>query len=130
MTERSRGGGTIGAMTSSYRPREISPWRVVEWVVIGALMFWPRLFILGFLIFDRDIGRAFGSWVVPLIGFFVLPWTTLAYAAMWSVSSQGVSRDRVGRRGLRLARGSLHLGRPAVVRRQRAGTSGSTCSRS
>jgi hypothetical protein len=40
---------------------EITPGRVVGWIVIGSLMFWPRLFILGFLIFDRDIGRAFGT---------------------------------------------------------------------
>jgi hypothetical protein len=28
---------------------------------------------------------------VPLLGFFLLPWTTLAYAAMWSTSSNGVT---------------------------------------
>jgi hypothetical protein len=27
---------------------------------------------------------------VPLLGFFLLPWTTLAYAAMWA-SSDGVN---------------------------------------
>jgi hypothetical protein len=91
MTARSPGGATIHRMASSYRQREISPWQMVQWIVIGSLMFWPRLFILAFLIFDRDIGRAFGSWVVPLIGFFVLPWTTLAYAAMWSVTSESVN---------------------------------------
>jgi len=25
---------------------------------------------------------------VPLLGFFLLPWTTLAYAAMWSSSNR------------------------------------------
>jgi len=28
---------------------------------------------------------------VPLLGFFLLPWTTLAYAVMWSASSNRVS---------------------------------------
>ena len=27
---------------------------------------------------------AYESWIVPFIGFFLLPWTTLAYAAMYS----------------------------------------------
>jgi hypothetical protein len=35
------------------------------------------------------LGRAFEDWFVPLLGFFLLPWTTLAYALMWS-SSDGV----------------------------------------
>jgi len=29
------------------------------------------------------LSRAFDSWIVPLLGFFLLPWTTLAYAAFW-----------------------------------------------
>ena len=28
---------------------------------------------------------------MPLLGFFLLPWTTLAYAVMWSASSNQVS---------------------------------------
>ena len=28
---------------------------------------------------------------MPLLGFFLLPWTTLAYAVMWSASSNRVS---------------------------------------
>jgi hypothetical protein len=35
------------------------------------------------------LGRAFEDWFVPLLGFFLLPWTTLAYTLMWS-SSDGV----------------------------------------
>jgi hypothetical protein len=37
------------------------------------------------------LGRAFDSWLVPLLGFFLLPWTTLAYAVMWSVGTNGVN---------------------------------------
>ena len=33
--------------------------------------------------FSNLLSRAFESWAVPLIGFFLLPWTTLAYALMW-----------------------------------------------
>ena len=28
---------------------------------------------------------------MPFLGFFLLPWTTLAYAVMWSSGSNGVS---------------------------------------
>jgi hypothetical protein len=28
---------------------------------------------------------------VPLLGFFLLPWTTLAYAVMWDVGTRGVN---------------------------------------
>lgn len=34
--------------------------------------------------------RAFESGLVPLIGFFVLPWTTLAYAVMWETGTHAV----------------------------------------
>jgi hypothetical protein len=37
------------------------------------------------------LGHAFESWIVPFLGFFLLPWTTLAYAVMWSVGSNGVT---------------------------------------
>jgi hypothetical protein len=51
-------------------------------VLIG--LFSPRLAIILVAIFSNDLTRAFhGSWVAPLIGFFLLPWTTLTYAAFW-----------------------------------------------
>jgi hypothetical protein len=34
------------------------------------------------------LSRAFDSWFVPFLGFFLLPWTTLAYAVMWSSSNR------------------------------------------
>jgi hypothetical protein len=43
----------------------------------------PRLALFFVAIFSDTLSKAFGSWIVPLIGFFVLPWTTLAYAAFW-----------------------------------------------
>jgi hypothetical protein len=65
--------------------------RVIGLVVLGSLLFWPRLFLAGFAIFDRQIFDAFGSWLIPFAGFFLLPWTTVTYAAMWSVTSESVS---------------------------------------
>jgi hypothetical protein len=42
-------------------------------------------------LFSDLLSRAFDGWFVPLLGFFLLPWTTLAYAVMWSSGSNGVS---------------------------------------
>ena len=43
----------------------------------------PRLVLFLLWIFDDLLGKAFDSWVLPFLGFFLLPWTTLAYAAFW-----------------------------------------------
>jgi len=37
-------------------------------------------------IFTDLLSRSFDSWILPFLGFFLLPWTTLAYAVMWSTS--------------------------------------------
>lgn len=39
-------------------------------------------------LFTDLLSRAFEGWIVPLLGFFLLPWTTLAYAVMWSSSDR------------------------------------------
>jgi hypothetical protein len=49
----------------------------------------PRLALFVLWLFTDMLGRAFEDWFVPFLGFFLLPWTTLAYALMWS-SSDGV----------------------------------------
>ena len=49
-----------------------------------------RLALFFLAIFSDLLADAFDSWVVPLLGFFLLPWTTLAYAVMWDVGSNGV----------------------------------------
>ncbi len=41
-------------------------------------------------LFTDLLSRAFEGWLVPLLGFFLLPWTTLAYAVMWSSSDRVV----------------------------------------
>ena len=48
----------------------------------------PRLALFAIFVFSDLLGDAFESWFVPLLGFFLLPWTTLAYAVMWSSSNQ------------------------------------------
>jgi hypothetical protein len=51
----------------------------------------PRLALFFIFLFSDLLSRAFDSWVLPLIGFFILPWTTLAYAVMWSVGTNDVT---------------------------------------
>jgi len=43
----------------------------------------PRLVLFLLWIFSDVLSRAFDSWALPLLGFFLLPWTTLAYAVFW-----------------------------------------------
>lgn len=59
-------------------------------VVLLALIS-PRLALVCVWLFSDILSRAYDSWIVPLIGFFVLPWTTLAYAGLWSAGSNEVS---------------------------------------
>jgi hypothetical protein len=50
----------------------------------------PRLALFVLWLFTDLLSRSFESWIVPFLGFFLLPWTTLAYAVMWA-SSDGVN---------------------------------------
>lgn len=50
----------------------------------------PRLAIVVLWLFSDVLGRAYEDWIVPVLGFLLLPWTTLAYAAFWSWGSDGV----------------------------------------
>ena len=43
----------------------------------------PRLALFFVWIFSDILSGAYDSWIVPVLGFFLLPWTTLAYAAFW-----------------------------------------------
>jgi len=43
----------------------------------------PRLALFLIWIFSDLLSRAYSSWILPLLGFFLLPWTTLTYAAFW-----------------------------------------------
>jgi hypothetical protein len=48
----------------------------------------PRLALFFLWLFSDLLSRAFDGWFVPLLGFFLLPWTTLAYAVVWSSSDR------------------------------------------
>jgi hypothetical protein len=51
----------------------------------------PRLALFVIFVFSDLLGRAYDSWILPFLGFFLLPWTTLAYAVMWSIGSDRVA---------------------------------------
>ena len=51
-------------------------------VVLFALIS-PRLAIIFTWLFSNVRDRAYDSFWIPLLGFFFLPWTTLAYAFTW-----------------------------------------------
>lgn len=46
----------------------------------------PRLVLFVLWISSSVLSHAYHHWIIPLLGFFLLPWTTLAYAAFWSWS--------------------------------------------
>ena len=60
-------------------------------VLLAALILTPRLIIVGFAILDSGLDRAFASDAIPIAGFLLLPWTTVAYASMWAITSESVS---------------------------------------
>ena len=51
----------------------------------------PRLALFFVWIFSDVLSDAYDSWVLPVLGFFLLPWTTLAYAGMWAAGTNGVT---------------------------------------
>ena len=51
----------------------------------------PRLAIFFVWVFSDVLERAYEEWWLPLLGFFLLPWTTLAYALMWSAGRNDVT---------------------------------------
>jgi|tagenome__1003787_1003787.scaffolds.fasta_scaffold20951828_3 hypothetical protein len=65
--------------------------RLMGWMLWFGSLAVPRMFILGFWVFGRQLGDAFSSWVIPAVGFLVAPWTTVAYALMWGLSSDKVA---------------------------------------
>ena len=63
--------------------------RRVPCLIVLIALFSPRLAIILIAIFSDMLSRAFDSWFIPLLGFFVLPWTTLMYTITWD-SGRGV----------------------------------------
>lgn len=85
---------TRGMSPSSHRhfrgviPPDAVP-NYAAWAWFASSMLWPRLTILALWIFSDLLGDAYDSWVLPVLGFLVLPWTTMTYAVMWTASSNG-----------------------------------------
>lgn len=80
----------VNPVTGRPRPAAVGLGQAMGWLLVAGSVFWPRVCILAFWFFGSQIGRAFDGWVVPALGFLLLPWTTFAYAMMWGVSSDGV----------------------------------------
>jgi hypothetical protein len=49
----------------------------------------PRIALAAWWIFGDKVDVAFDTWIWPLLGLLLLPWTTLFYVIIWSVG--GVS---------------------------------------
>ena len=49
--------------------------------------FGPRFAIIAMWLFGNRVDLAFGSWLWPLLGLLIAPWTTLMYLLVWSPSA-------------------------------------------
>ena len=47
----------------------------------------PRLALIVVALGSNILSRAFDNVLLPILGFFLLPWTTLAYAFMWQTGA-------------------------------------------
>ncbi len=59
-------------------------------LLTGILTLAPRLVLLFVWLFTDHIGNAFAGFLIPLLGFLFLPFTTLAYVLVWNAQN-GVS---------------------------------------
>jgi hypothetical protein len=46
--------------------------------------FFPRVALIIVWIATDLVDRAYSTWLIPLVGLFVLPFTTLVYALVWT----------------------------------------------
>jgi hypothetical protein len=51
------------------------------WILL-AFAFAPRVAIAFMWLFTNRISAAFGGIILPLVGFFLMPWATLTYALL------------------------------------------------
>ena len=54
-------------------------------LIAAIAFFFPRLVIILLALFSTYIDRAYDTFIWPFLGFFCLPYTTLAYA--WAINS-------------------------------------------
>ncbi|MBX3356591.1 MAG: hypothetical protein KF724_12915 [Phycisphaeraceae bacterium] len=60
-------------------------------LLIALSLFMPRLILILVWLFGGSyLSSPFGSWIWPVLGFFFLPLTTLAYAFSWHQSGGSV----------------------------------------
>ncbi|MEC9372222.1 MAG: hypothetical protein VYC34_00185 [Planctomycetota bacterium] len=59
-------------------------------LIVLIALFFPRLAIALLAIFSTYIGSAYNGWVLPVLGFIFMPFTTLAYAVAMN-ENNGVS---------------------------------------
>jgi len=59
-------------------------------LLTGFLTLAPRLVLLFMWLFTTLVSAAFEGFLIPLLGFFFLPFSTLAYVLVWDAQS-GVS---------------------------------------
>lgn len=62
------------------------PCLVLLFALIG-----PRVALVVMAIVSDRLSDSFGGILLPLIGFLVLPWTTLAFALLWGFGTNEVS---------------------------------------
>lgn len=100
MTTPRASDATIAAMPTTFhqmplvqdpRPQPVSTGQAMGWLAVLFGLTWGRLAIIGFWIFSDLLGDAYDGWVVPVLGFVLLPWTTMSYAIAWGMSSNAVS---------------------------------------
>jgi hypothetical protein len=51
----------------------------------------PRVALFAIAVFSDLPSRAMDGILLPLLGFFVLPWTTLAYIVVWDLGTHQVA---------------------------------------
>ncbi|MFT4034263.1 MAG: hypothetical protein QM679_01655 [Patulibacter sp.] len=54
-------------------------------------LFSPRVALFCIALFSDLPSRAMDGVLLPLLGFFLLPWTTLAYIVLWQLGSHEVA---------------------------------------
>ena len=90
-------------------------------LIVLFVLLLPRTIMVVLWLFSNYLSTAYGTWVWPLIGFFVLPTTTLAYAVAQNryggVRGVGLVLVIVG---VLLDRGALGSGRGAGKRWSRS----------
>jgi hypothetical protein len=73
------------------KPKGVDPGSVIAVGLLLTFSLFPRLWIVAYWIFGNSLDHAYSSWIIPVIGFFILPWTTVVYAWMWAISSDAVT---------------------------------------